>query len=657
MLKTIRCLMATAAAAILLTTMAPKSLKADVGTWSLLNAPFSGGLHAGTMVQLMDGTILVQGGGNSSGLPAPWKRLKPNSLGNYLKGTWSAETNMLESKLYFIAMTLPDGRLMVAGGEYTSGNSESNEVEIYDPMVNTWTVVPSPPGWNNIGDASCVLLPNGKVFIGSIFDKRTVLFDPVSHTWIPGGSLLDPAKSSSESSWHLMSDGTVVTLLTHGPDPQTAQKYDYKTNQWYPASALTTGIAIVNNAIGFEIGPEFLLPNGKLMAFGANGHNAVYTKGTTLASPGSWKQVADLPSTGDGIQGMVDAPGAIMPNMKILISTGPVKDGNFYGPVSFYEYDYTKDTYTPVPAPPANSSGVPYTGNMLVAPTGQVFYSTTYDASINVYNMAAFRATNTGKPVISSVVLNPDNSYLLTGTGLNGISFGAVYGDEATSFTNFPLVRLSNPANGKVWYARAYGRNFCGIATGSKAITTRFDLPSGLDAGTLKLSVVANGIASDPIDFLPSTPTGINIACGSTTKLGVYIADKYATGGVTGKPNSVGLADMSAVAIPAPHAVYLSDRSGASFSYRVTGLAKSTPYNVTLHFTEDRYTATGQRTFNVKANGAAALTNFDIFSVAKAQHKAVAKSFKVTSDATGVIKLDFVGTKGDAKVNAIQLSK
>ena len=164
-------------------------------------------------------------------------------------------------------------------------------------------------------------------------------------------------------------------------------------------------------------------------------------------------------------------------------------------------------------------------------------------------------------------------------------------------------------------------------------------------------------IPSDAVDFTPTKATGVNIACGSTSRVGIYRADTYFTGGTAGKPNPTGFADMSAVPLPAPHAVYLKERSGASFSYSITGLSKSAKYNLTLHFTEDKFNATGKRTFNVAVNGVGILSKFDIYSVAKAQSKAIAQTFAVKADATGVIKLDFAGVVGDAKVNAIQLSK
>ena len=49
-----------------------------------------------------------------------------------------------------------------------------------------------------------------------------------------------------------------------------------------------------------------------------------------------------------------------------------------------------------------------------------------------------------GKPVITSMSTNADGSYHLTGTGFNGISEGASYGDDAQMDSNYPLVRFED---------------------------------------------------------------------------------------------------------------------------------------------------------------------------------------------------------------------
>ena len=56
--------------------------------------------------------------------------------------------------LYFASAVLPDGRVLVEGGEYNFlRQDETNLGAIYDPIKNKWTNVNPPSGWSEIGDS------------------------------------------------------------------------------------------------------------------------------------------------------------------------------------------------------------------------------------------------------------------------------------------------------------------------------------------------------------------------------------------------------------------------------------------------------------------------------------------------------------------------
>jgi hypothetical protein len=94
----------------------------------------------------------------------------------------------------------------------------------------------------------------------------------------------------------------------------------------------------------------------------------------------------------------------------------------------------------------------------------------------------------------------------LTGTGLNGISEGAGFGDDDQMGSNYPLVRFTD-GSGNVHHGRTFNWSSTGVMTGTNIVSTDFTLPSNLPAGSY-LEVVANGIASDSVAFYPSdTPT------------------------------------------------------------------------------------------------------------------------------------------------------
>ena len=123
-----------------------------------------------------------------------------------------------------------------------------------------------------------------------------------------------------------------------------------------------------------------------------------------------------------------------------------------------------------------------------------------------------------GQPVISSITENADGSYHLTGTGLNGITEGAAYGDDEQMDSNYPLVRMTNSVTGNVYYARTYNWNSTSVQTGSRVITTEFVLPQNLPAGTYSLLAEANGNPSASRSFTyspPPVPTGLTATSGS----------------------------------------------------------------------------------------------------------------------------------------------
>jgi hypothetical protein len=150
---------------------------------------------------------------------------------------------------------------------------------------------------------------------------------------------------------------------------------------------------------------------------------------------------------------------------------------------------------------------------MLCLPDGSVLYS---HMNTDVYRYIPSGTATAFAPTITSISENADGSFHLVGTGLNGISEGAAYGDDAQMATNYPLVRI-NHSNGNTYYARTYNWSSTRVQTGATSVTTEYALPAGFPAGAYTLVVVANqfpsapttaaSVASDPVLVL-SCPGG-----------------------------------------------------------------------------------------------------------------------------------------------------
>src|SRR5262249_42530015 len=152
-----------------------------------------------------------------------WWILSPDAKGSYVNGTWARTGNAKYDRLYFASAVLADGRVIVSGGEYSSkGGSETNKTEIYDTVGKVWTTISPPTGWSKLGDAPACVLHDGRWLIGSIFDNRTAIYDPVLDSWTAGPNKRN--SSSTEESWVLMPNGDVLTVDCY--DHPNSERYD-----------------------------------------------------------------------------------------------------------------------------------------------------------------------------------------------------------------------------------------------------------------------------------------------------------------------------------------------------------------------------------------------------------------------------------------------
>ena len=494
------------------------------GVWTKLkNSPPTGG--AGTMMLLTDGTVMVQG----PGITDKWAKLSPDSAGNYINGTWSSMASMGTKRLYFASNVLPSGKVFVLGGEYSSAGSITNTGEIYDPVANTWTVT-APFPLAQFGDDPSVLLPNGKVLCGYIFDGRTYLYDPVSNSWSQTGKKLRNDRSDEET-WVMLPDGSILSYDIFS-SPETgagnAQKYNPSTGTWSDAGSVPVPLTDAAN-LGEELGPAALLPDGRVIQVGANNNTVLYTPSTN-----SWAAGPTLPSG----MGSDDAPGAMLPNGRFVFASETTK---FKGNTKLYEFDYTTNAITevtPTGASAPNLSGVAYTCRMLILPNGHMLFTSGDGVVWDYAPVGTPQAV--WAPTISSVAKTTTNNvYTITGTQLTGISEGSSYGDDVENSTNYPIVRLTD-SSGVVQYLRTMNWT-PGVATGSKLVTAQFTTPIINPLGKYKLAVIANGIASKEVDFPPaSTSTSQNvvrIAYDSTSKTLTLTGDA--------NPNSVSVSYQS----------------------------------------------------------------------------------------------------------------
>ena len=495
-----------------------------------------------TCLLLTNGTVMCHQQSSNQ-----WHRLSPDQNGSYINGAWDSPPiapmpngndasfscmGCTYAPLYYASAVLPDGRVVVIGGEYNSpgGQVWTNIGFMYDPATDppggtcpgcgSWsTQLTNPFPGNNFGDAQSVILANGTLLIAGVLDRTQPFpftntsiasFNPATLTFTQINTI-GKADGNDEENWNILPDGTFLTV-----DSRIASQfeiYNAATNTWTSGA---TPVNLADTATGSaEVGPCILRPDGGLVCFSATstGLNAVYDTVT-----GTWSRPTDIdfpavPMQAPNHFAVKDGPASLLPNGNILVMASPVDSvtGNFNLPSHFYEVQYEASNLIAVEDTVNAASFSSFEGRMLLLPTGEVLLTANATSlGGSAQDVAVYTAGGTPRdewrPAITSApsAIVAGNSYPIAGRLFNGFSEGAAYGDDAQMATNYPLVRIKNNATGHVFYARTHDHSRMGVeAVGStEVVSTTFDAPAGMESGPSTLVVVANGI--------PSASVGIN---------------------------------------------------------------------------------------------------------------------------------------------------
>src|SRR5262245_21124759 len=140
----------------------------------------------GSPVLLTDGTVMLADNGCQD-----WWKLTPDQFGSYVNGTWTQLASLPDdySRLYHATAVLPDGRVIIEGGEYNVSGGTYHIVwqaqgAIYDPVADAWTLVAPPPFFTGfgpfaqtIGDAQATVLFDGTFMLANCCTRESALFN------------------------------------------------------------------------------------------------------------------------------------------------------------------------------------------------------------------------------------------------------------------------------------------------------------------------------------------------------------------------------------------------------------------------------------------------------------------------------------------------
>ena len=203
--------------------------------------------HTATL--LPSGKVLVAGG---LVLPFPSPSLASTELYDPATNRWSTAAPMIQSRTRHTAALLRDGRVLVVGGltvTLQDGGlfpSQLTSAEIYDPKADRWSLT-APTDEHRLGH-SATLLPDGQVLVAGgqadsgTFLKSTEIYDATQDRWISAAPM---AAARFGHVAALLADGDVLVAGGLGEEPNalnialtSAEIYDPRTNLWVSVASM-----------------------------------------------------------------------------------------------------------------------------------------------------------------------------------------------------------------------------------------------------------------------------------------------------------------------------------------------------------------------------------------------------------------------------------
>jgi hypothetical protein len=213
-------------------------------------------LHTATL--LKDGRVLIVGGYDSDDFtgtgiavpgatPVATRALDPRrtaELYDPKTGTFSPTGSMAMDRYRHTATLLPDGRVLVVGGESLKFGVEAT-AELYDPRTGTFAAA-APMNTSRTGHTA-TLLADGDVLIAGGYSSAGLslasaeLYHPASGKFTPTGSM---TTARTDHTATLLADGEVLiaggTEANGGPDAlDSAELYDPATGRFTPTGSMS----------------------------------------------------------------------------------------------------------------------------------------------------------------------------------------------------------------------------------------------------------------------------------------------------------------------------------------------------------------------------------------------------------------------------------
>jgi uncharacterized delta-60 repeat protein len=406
-----------------------------------------------TATLLPDGKVLVAGGEITT--PAATAELY-----NPATRTFTGTGSMLAARWAGTATLLPDGKVLVAGGQ-TTGIINLSSAELYNPATGTWSAT-TPMNGSGYSLTS-TLLPDGNVLVTGINFNSAEVYHPATATWTNTGPMTNTSQWGGTAT--LLPDGKV---LVAGGATKAAELYDPSTNQW-------TATGSLNVARGEDTAT--LLSDGKVLVAGGTPPNA----GGPLASAelydpatGTWKLTGSMsvPRAGH--------TAALLPDGTVMVAGGCGSfessgcNGNFPALASaeFFNTEHGSWSSAPTMTRPrvfARATLLP-DGNLLMT-GGDPSYGSPATTSAELYTPAVLSVNPASGPAGAQVTVSGSGYYAHESVKLEWDSvtvLGHVLTDNSGAFTTKVTIPQAAPGAHQIV---SQGRSSSAVATATFTIT------------------------------------------------------------------------------------------------------------------------------------------------------------------------------------------
>ncbi|KYG11324.1 hypothetical protein BE21_57850 [Sorangium cellulosum] len=299
-------------------------LDPNAGMWPSLD-PLRTARSSHTATLLPDGRVLVAGGDASDGGANLGPIVDSTEVFDPDSGTWHVVGRMDRARASHTATLLLDGRVLVAGGRASGEIGSLSHAELFDPDSGTWRIA-SP--MNAARDQhTATLLDDGKVLVAGGRTERTLLesaelFDPASERWELVAPMREPRYAHTAT---LLPNGQVLVAGGSGPDGvlHGAEVFDPAIGRW-----LSLGPMIAARARHTAT----LLKDGRvLVAGGLDAAGALDSAEVFIPDAGRWTPLGSMHT------GRIQHTATLLSDGQVLVVGGADMQGFALQPVEVFD--------------------------------------------------------------------------------------------------------------------------------------------------------------------------------------------------------------------------------------------------------------------------------------------------------------------------------